>query len=121
MIDTAQAVMEETPQSKQQSKKQAQSVELPQVSQTDVAGPAGSIDILLDMNVPVTVTIGHTEIPVRRLLQLGPKSVLPLGKSVDEPVDLYINQTKFATADVVVVDGCFGVKIKTILGINKED
>jgi flagellar motor switch protein FliN/FliY len=120
MTNTTQAVIEETTEEKQQSKKQVQSVELPQVNQADIAGPAGSIDILLDMNVPVTVTIGQTEIPVRRLLQLGPKSVLPLGKSVDEPVDLYINQTRFATADVVVVDGCFGVKIKTILGINKE-
>ncbi len=121
MTNTAQAVIEETAEAKQQSKKQVQSVELPQVNQTDVASTAGSIDILLDMNVPVTVTIGQTEIPVRRLLQLGPKSVLPLGKSVDEPVDLYINQTRFATADVVVVDGCFGVKIKTIIGINKEE
>lgn len=121
MTNTAQAVTEEPTETTQEAKKQVQAVELPQVVQADVSGPAGSMDILLDMNVPVTVTIGQTEIPVRKLLQLGPKSVLPLGKSVDEPVDLYINQTKFATADVVVVDGCFGVKIKTILGINKEE
>jgi flagellar motor switch protein FliN len=111
----------ETAQQKQDMKKQVQSVELPQVTQNDFTGSGGSIDILLDMNVPVTVTIGQTEIPVRQLLQLGPKSVLPLGKSVDEPVELYLNQTKFATADVVVVDGCFAVKIKDIIGIKKGE
>ncbi len=121
MTKATQEIKEETIEKSQDSKKQVQSVELPQVAATDFSGSGGSIDILLDMNVPVTVTIGQTEIPVRKLLQLGPKSVLPLGKSVDEPVDLYLNQTRFATADVVVVDGCFAVKIKTIIGINKED
>ena len=51
-----------------------------------------SIDILLDMNVSVTVTIGETSIPVRRLLQLAPGSVIRLDKALDEPVDLYLSK-----------------------------
>lgn len=121
MAKTAQAVKEETTGKEQDSKKQVQSVELPETAQTDSAGPGGSIDILLDMNVPITATIGRTEIPIHRLLKLGPKSVLPLGKPVDEPVDLYLNDTRFATGTVVVVDGCFGVKIKQILGVDETD
>jgi flagellar motor switch protein FliN len=121
MTTSVQELQEETTEKKQDSRQQVQSVELPQAAEADGSGPGGSIDILLDMNVPVTVTIGQAEIPVRKLLQLSCGSVLPLTKSVDEPMDLYINQAKFATAEVVVVDGCFGVKIKTIIGINKED
>jgi flagellar motor switch protein FliN len=121
MTTSVQDLQQETTIKNQDSRQQVQSVELPQAAETDYTGPAGSIDILLDMNVPVTVTIGQTEISVRKLLQLGPGAVLPLGKPVDEPMDLYINQARFATADVVVVDGCFGVKIKTIIGVNKED
>jgi len=98
------------------SKKQVQSAEFPEVAETEAAGSTGNFDILLDMNVPVTVTIGRTQIPVRRLLQLGPGSVLQLDKPIDAPADLYLKDAKFASADVVVVDGKFAVRIKQIIG-----
>jgi len=100
------------------SKKQVQSVELAEAVENDSVSPVGSIDILLDMDVPVTVAIGQTEIQVRRLLQLGPGSVLKLGKPIDEPVDLYLRDSKFATGSVVVVDDRFAIKIKQILSLN---
>ena len=98
------------------SKKQVQSVEFPEAVETEAASSTGNFDILLDMNVLVTVTIGQTEIPVRRLLQLGPGSVLKLDKPIDAPADLYLKDAKFASADVVVVDGKFAVRIKQIIG-----
>ncbi len=116
MAKAAQAVKEE-PGQQQDNKKQAQSVEFSEAVEAEGAGAGGSIDILLDMTVPVTVTIGQTEIPVQRLLRLGPGSVLKLDKSIDEPVDLYLRSTRFATGSVVVVDGRFAVKIRQILGL----
>jgi len=108
---------QESEASQANSKNQAQSAEFPEAVETTTSGPAGSIEILLDMDVPVTVTVGQTEITVRRLLQLGPGSVLKLDKPIDAPVDLYLRETKFATGDVVVVDDCFAVRIKQILGV----
>ena len=99
------------------SKTQVQSAEFSEAVETEAAGPGGSIDILLDMSVPVTVSIGRAEIPVRRLLQLGPGSVLKLDKSIDAPADLYLKDTQFAAGNVVVADGRFAVRIKQILGI----
>ena len=99
------------------SKTQAQSVEFAEAPETEATGAGGSIDILLDMNIPVMVAIGQTEIPVRRLLQLGPGSVLKLDKSIESPADLYLRDTKFATGSVVVVEGQFAVRIKQILGL----
>ena len=104
--------------------KQAQSVEFPEATARDAAGSpnklgsreAGSLDILLDMSVPVAVSIGRTEIPVRQLLQLGPGSVLKLDKPIDEPADLFLKDAKFAAGDVVVVDGRFAVRIRQIIG-----
>ena len=116
MAKEAQAVKEEAAQ-QQDSKKQAQSAEFSEAVEAEVAGAGGSIDILLDMTVPVTVTIGQTDIPVQRLLRLGPGSVLKLDKSIDEPVDLYLRSTRFAIGSVVVVDGRFAVRIKQILGL----
>ena len=103
------------------SKKQVQSIEFAEAAENEPADSGGSIDILLDMDVPVTVAIGQTEIPIRRLLQFGPGSVLKLGKPIDEPVDLYLRDTKFATGNVVVVDGLFAVKIKEILSVGDSD
>lgn len=98
------------------SKKKAQAVEFPEAVGTESLGRGNKLDIILDMNVPVTVAIGQTEIPVRRLLQLGPGSVLKLGKPIDEPADLYLKEAKFAAGDIVVVDGRFAVRIKRVIG-----
>ena len=79
-----------------------------------------SIEILLDMTVPVTVAVGQTEITVQRLLQLGPGSVLKLEKTIETPADLYLKNTKFATGNIVVIDNRFGIRIKEILGTGVE-
>jgi len=105
---------------KQNQKKNVQEIEYSEAEETDVKGSGGSIDILLDMNVAVTVTIGQTNILVKRLLQLAPGSVIKLDKNIDEPVDLYLSGSKFATGSVVVVDGCFAVKIKQIIGLENS-
>jgi flagellar motor switch protein FliN/FliY len=114
----------QTPQddaSQSDSKKQVQSVEFPEAGGTQAAGSGGKFDVILDMNVPVTVTIGQTQIPVRRLLQLGPGSVLKLDKPIDAPADLLLKDAKFAAGDVVVVDGRFAVRIKQIIGAHNDD
>jgi len=122
MADAASAVEEKQDQqqedsSQQDSKTQAQSVEFSEAVGSEGAAGAGSINVLLAMNVAVKVVIGQTELPVKRLLQLGPGSVLKLDKSIDEPADLYLKDTKFATGDIVVVDGRFAIRIKQIIGL----
>jgi len=125
MAKTAETVKEKTETQDKQSdstaqaeaKTQAQAVDFAEAPETESPGAAGGIDILLDMHVPVTVAIGQTEIAVRRLLQLGPGSILKLDKPIDSPADLYLRDTKFATGSIVVVDGRFAVKIKNIAGL----
>jgi flagellar motor switch protein FliN/FliY len=100
-----------------EQKSQVNAVEYQEVTPTQESGVPGSIDILLDMTVPVTVSIGHTQIPIRRLLQLGPGSVIELDTSIEEPAELYLKNNKFATGEVVVVGDRFAIKIKQILGV----
>ena len=115
MATETQAVEEETQQTQDDAKTQAQAVEF---SEATDAGPAAasSINILLDMNVPITAVIDKKDISVQRLLQLGPGSVLKLNKPVGAPVDLYLKDVKFATATAVVIDDRFAVRIKQICG-----
>jgi len=123
MAETTEAVEEkqESGTAQEDSKTQAQSAEFSEVNATGDTGANESIDLLLDVNIAVTVAIGKTEIPVRRLLRLGPGSVLELDKSIGEPADLYLRDTRFATGSVVVVDGRFAVKIKQILGLGDAE
>ena len=121
MAESAQAVEEKQDQQQESpqtdEKKQAQSVEFSEAVESEPTGAGGSIDILLDMNVPITITVGRIEMSVQRLLQLGPGSVIKLDKSIDEPADLYLKDTRFATGKIVVVDGRFAVRIEQILGL----
>jgi len=123
MAETTEAVEEkqESGTAQEDSKTQAQSAEFSEVNATGDTGVGGSIDLLLDVNIAVTVAIGQTEIPVRRLLRLGPGSVLELDKSIGEPADLYLRDTRFATGSVVVVDGRFAVRIQQILGLGDAE
>jgi len=120
--DTAQAVEEKNQENQnpddaqEDSKTQAQSVEFSEAPESGEASGSGSITALLNMNVIVTIAIGQKQVPIRQLLQLGPGSILQLEKPIDSPVELYLKDTKFATGNVVVVDGHFGVRIKQIHG-----
>lgn len=95
---------------------QVRSVEFPEAPQSAPAAGASQLDILLDVDIPITVVLGATHIPVRRLLQLGPGSVLQLEKPIEAPADLFLKDSKFAEADVVVVDDQFAVRIRQIVG-----
>jgi flagellar motor switch protein FliN/FliY len=95
---------------------QVRSVEFPEAPQSATGAGAGQLDILLDMDIPITVVLGSTQIPVRRLLQLGPGSVLSMGKPIEAPADLFLKDSKFAEAEIVVVDNQFAVRIKQIVG-----
>ncbi|HOK95037.1 MAG TPA: FliM/FliN family flagellar motor switch protein [Anaerohalosphaeraceae bacterium] len=93
-----------------------QSVEFTNVEEKDAAGTPASLDILLDMEVPITVAIGQADISIQRLLQLGPGSVVKLDKTIDAPAELYLKDTLFALGDIVAADGQFAVRIRDIIG-----
>ena len=118
MAETAEATENKTDENQQEQKTQAQSTEFTEVAETGANGAEGGIDILLDVNISISVSLGQTEIPVRQLLKLGPGSVLKLDKQVDAPADLYLKDVKFATGNIVVVDDQFGVRINQILGVD---
>ena len=122
MAETAQATEEKQEQQtdsvNNQDKTQVQSVELSQAQEGGEQPGSTSFDILLDMKIPVTVTIGQTNISIKRLLQLGQGSVIVLDKNVGAPVELYLKGSQFATGDIVVVDDKFAVRIKQVLHAN---
>lgn len=88
------------------------------------AGPgvaaAGNLDLLMDVGLQVSVELGRKDMKFREVLQLGKGSLVELNKIADEPVDIYVNQSKIAEGEVVVVDDHFGVRITRLLNDAKS-
>jgi flagellar motor switch protein FliN/FliY len=116
MAETEQA--EATEQEQKSDQVEAQNVEFSEAQEGDVTADETSLDILLDITMPITVNLGKVEVPFKRLLQLGPGSVLQLDKTIGQPAELCVQGIKFATGDIVVVDGCYAVRMKEVLGID---
>jgi flagellar motor switch protein FliN/FliY len=76
-------------------------------------GTAGNwnIDLLLDVELPVSVSFGHSEMQLKDVLKLGAGSIIELNKSVNDPVAIIVNHKPIAKGEVVMVDGNYGVRI----------
>ncbi|MFQ5636694.1 MAG: flagellar motor switch protein FliN [bacterium] len=73
------------------------------------------LEMFKDVSFQLTVELGRKEIPFGEVLNLGKGSVIGLNKLAEEPVDIYVNQSKIAQGEVVVVDDYFGVRILRLL------
>jgi len=118
MADMEQAVAEQAPDA---PAGEVQNVELEQVTEGMVPATEENLDILLDIHMPITVNMGRTVVPFRQLLQMGPGSVLQLDKAVGQPAEIFVQDIRFATGDIVVVDGCYAVRIKDILSREESE
>ena len=110
--------MAETEQAATQTVEQnveVQEAEFSKAQATDSDTGHEHLDMLLDIQLPVTVSLGKAEIPLRRLLQLQSGSILSLEKKIGDPVELIVQDVPFATGDVVIVDECYAVRIRQIL------
>lgn len=74
-----------------------------------------NLNMLMDLEMPITIELGRTKLSVKDVLDLGQGSILELDKLSGDPVDVYINDRMFARGEVVVVDENFGVRITEIL------
>lgn len=119
MAETEQVEAPETQEQEETNATNVQSAEFAEAQETEVVSGEENLDILLDISMPLTINLGKTTMPFRKLLQLGPGSVIQLDKAIGQPAELFIQDIKFATVDVVVVDDCFAVRIREILGMEQ--
>jgi flagellar motor switch protein FliN len=77
--------------------------------------PADRIDVILDIDLPLIVRFGRTELPLRTLARMGPGSLIDLGRSADDPVDVLVSNRVVARGEVVIVGGNYGVRILDVV------
>jgi len=80
---------------------------LPQTSKT--------LSLLLDVELPVSVSFGRAELMLKDVLKLTTGSIVELNRGVAEPVEVIVNNCVVARGEVVVMDGNYGVRIEHII------
>jgi flagellar motor switch protein FliN/FliY len=78
-------------------------------------GKENKINLLLDLNLNVSVELGKTSMIIREILELGRGSIIEFDKLVSDPVDILINGRKMAEGEVVVVDKHFGIRVTSMV------
>lgn len=73
------------------------------------------LDLLLDLNLTVSVELGKTTMMIKDILELGRGSIIEFDKLVSEAVDILVNGRKMAEGEVVVVDKHFGIRITSMI------
>lgn len=74
-----------------------------------------NLDVILDIDLPLTVRFGEAEMTLDALTRLGPGSVIDMVRSPDEPVDVLVNGRLVARGEVVVVSGNYGVRVSEVV------
>ena len=96
---------------------ESQNVSLPDFPELSDSGSKkdGNLELLLDVNLPISIELGRTTMKIKDILSLGPGAVVELKKLAGEPVDLLVNNKVVARGEVVVVDENFGLRITSLL------
>ena len=87
----------------------------PPTAASPLATPPRNLDVVLDIELPITVRFGETQMTLESLARLGPGSMIDLERSPDDPVDLLVNGRLVARGQVVVVSGCYGVRVNEVV------
>ena len=96
-------------------KSSASKAEFQQLSQPSGSSEPSNIDLLMDVNLPVSIELGRTKMSISDILALVPGSVVELARLAGEPVDVMVNHKLVAKGEVVVVDENFGVRITQLI------
>ncbi len=70
-----------------------------------------NLDILMDIELELTVELGRCHLPIKKVLELTKGSIIELDKVAGESVDLYANGKHIANGEVVVIGDNFGLRV----------
>ena len=92
-----------------------QGVQFPQLNVSNLGAQSPNMNLLMDVQMNLTVELGRTKMYIKEILSLGEGSIIELDKLAGEPVDLLVNGKLIAKGEVVVIDENFGVRVTDIV------
>jgi flagellar motor switch protein FliN/FliY len=95
---------------------ETQDSSLPLEVQPELSPRASStLNLLMDVELPVSVSFGRTRVRVQEILKLITGSIIELERSISEPVEVIVNNCVVARGEVVVIEGNYGVRISEVM------
>ena len=79
--------------------------------------PAGALDLLLDLEIPIQVRFGKTEMLLGDALALENGSVVEFNRTPQEPAEILVNGRVVAWGTVIAIQGSYGVQITEVAGL----
>jgi flagellar motor switch protein FliN/FliY len=79
-----------------------------------------TINMLLDVNVPISVQLGQTRMSVRELLKMKKGQVVKLNSMAGESVDVFISKKMLAKGEITVVDDKMSVRISQLYSAREK-
>jgi flagellar motor switch protein FliN/FliY len=79
-----------------------------------------TLDLLLELELPVSVSFGRAQLALKDVLKLTSGSIVELSRTISEPVEVIVNNFVIARGEVVVVEGNYGVRIQEIISREKR-
>jgi flagellar motor switch protein FliN/FliY len=73
-----------------------------------------NMDLLMDVQMPVSISFGRTRILLKDLLEMEAGSLIPLDRTDDQLVEIQVNRAVIGYGDVVEVDGHYGIRIQKL-------
>jgi flagellar motor switch protein FliN len=74
-----------------------------------------TFDLLMEVELPVSVSFGRAQLPLRDVLKLNSGSIVELNRTISDPVEIIVNNCVIARGEVVVVEGNYGVRIHQVI------
>jgi flagellar motor switch protein FliN len=80
------------------------------INATD-AGESMNLDLVMDVELNVTLRFGQRQLTLREVLELTAGSVVELDRQIEEPVELLLDGKVIARGEAVVIDGNYGIRV----------
>ena len=75
-----------------------------------------NLDVVMDVNVELSVQLGSCELPMREVVGLNAGTVVQLRQKAKDPVSLFVNGKLVAYGEDVVMEDNFGIKVTELVG-----
>jgi flagellar motor switch protein FliN len=81
---------------------------------TSAAKGQASLELLLDVELALTLRFGSRRMQLREVLELSPGAVVDLDRQIEDPVDVLLDGRLVARGEVVVVNGNYGLRVTEV-------
>jgi flagellar motor switch protein FliN/FliY len=87
---------------------------LPSGVSTPTSGNGAGLELLMDVELAMTLRFGGRRLLLRDVLELNPGTVIELDRQVQDPVDVLLDGRLLARGEVVVIDGNYGLRVTEV-------